>query len=94
MSPKKIRTELFADTSQFETSDDISAMDMIEGVGLILQSNLALIYRAIRSTRGNSPLHFCDECVTASRAAIEGYNAAWEKYRAREDTAWKTVINW
>ncbi|TKA64859.1 hypothetical protein B0A49_08003 [Cryomyces minteri] len=78
----------------FETSDDISAMDMIEGTALVLQSHLALIYRAIRSTRGDSPLHFCDECVTASRAAIEGYNAAWEKYRTREDTAWKTVINW
>ena len=94
MSPKKIRPELFADTSQFETSDDISAMDMIEGIGLVLQSHLALIYRAIRSTLGDSPLHFCDECVTASRAALQGYNAAWEKYRTREDTAWKTVINW
>lgn len=78
----------------FEPSDDISAMDLIEGNGLVLQSHLALIYRAIRSSRGNSPLHFCDECVTASRAAIEGYNAAWEKYLTREDTAWKRVINW
>ena len=93
-SPKKIRSELLADTFQFETSDDISAMDLIEGMDLVLQSHLALIYRAIPSTRGDSPLHFCDECVTASRAAIEGYNAAWERYRAREDTAWKAVINW
>lgn len=90
----KKRPELFADTTQFETSDDILAMDMIEGVGLVLQSHLALAYRAIPSTRGDSPLHFCDECVTASRAAIEGYNVAWEKYRTREDSAWKTVINW
>ena len=94
VSPKKVRPELFADTSQFETSDDILAMDLIEVYGLILQSHLALIYRAIRSTRGDSPLHFCDECVTASRAAIEGYNAAWEKYQSREDTVWKSVINW
>ncbi|KAL8784943.1 MAG: hypothetical protein Q9213_003685 [Squamulea squamosa] len=78
----------------FQVNDDVLAMDMVEGIGLILQSHLALIYRAIRSTRGGSPLHFCDECVTASRAAIEGYNAAWEKYRSREDTAWKMVINW
>ncbi|MCJ1233243.1 hypothetical protein MMC14_001198 [Varicellaria rhodocarpa] len=78
----------------FTTSDDMSAIGMIEGYDLSLQSHLALIYRAIPSNRGNSPLHFCDECVTASRAAIEGYNAAWEKYRTREDTAWKTVINW
>ena len=89
-----MRLELFADTSQLETSDDISAMDMIEDYGLVLQSHLALIYRAIPSTRGDSPLHFCDECVTASRAAMEGYNAAWEKYPTREGTAWKTVINW
>ncbi|KAF7513801.1 hypothetical protein GJ744_007852 [Endocarpon pusillum] len=78
----------------FEASDDISAMDMIENYGLVLQSHLALIYRAIPSTRGDSPLHFCDECVTASRAAMEGYNAAWEKYLTREGTAWKTAINW
>ncbi|KAI9801894.1 MAG: hypothetical protein M1833_002208 [Piccolia ochrophora] len=78
----------------FDTSDDILASDTLEVFGLVLQSHLALIYRAIRSTRGDSPLHFCDECVTASRAAIEGYNAVWEKYRIREDTAWKTVINW
>ncbi|KAL8768561.1 MAG: hypothetical protein Q9209_005246 [Squamulea sp. 1 TL-2023] len=78
----------------FEVNDDIMAMDMVEGIGLILQSNLALIYRAIRSTRGDSPLLFCDECVIASRAAIEGYSAAWEKYRSREDNAWKVVINW
>lgn len=91
---QNLRPELFADTFQFKTRDDISAMDMIEGHSLILQSNLVLIYRAIRSIRGDSPLHFCDECVTASRAAIEGYNAAWERYRTREDTAWKTVINW
>jgi hypothetical protein len=89
-----MRLGLFADTSQFETSDDISTMDMIEDYGLVLQSHLALIYRAIPSTRGDSPLHFCDECVTASRAAMEGYNTAWEKYRTREGTAWKTVINW
>ena len=94
MSPRKIRLELFADESQFETSDDISAIDMIEGTGLVLQSHLALIYRAIPSTRGDSPLHFCDDCVTASRAAMEGYNATWEKYRTREDTAWKAVISW
>ncbi|KAK4994045.1 hypothetical protein LTR66_005842 [Elasticomyces elasticus] len=78
----------------FGTSDDISTMDMMEAYGLVLQSHLALIYRAIRSTRGDSPLHFCDECVAASRAAIEGYNAVWAKYRTREDTAWKAVINW
>ncbi|KAL8916800.1 MAG: hypothetical protein Q9208_008339 [Pyrenodesmia sp. 3 TL-2023] len=77
-----------------DPSDNPSATDTIEGIGLILQSHLALIYRAIRSTRGDSPLHFSDECVTASRAAIEGYNAAWEKYQAREDPAWKTLINW
>ncbi|KAL8748475.1 MAG: hypothetical protein Q9184_007277, partial [Pyrenodesmia sp. 2 TL-2023] len=77
-----------------DPSDDPSAVDTIEGIDLILQSHLALIYRAIRSTRGDSPLHFSDECVTASRAAIEGYNGAWEKYQAREDTAWKTLINW
>ena len=69
-------------------------MDMIEGMGLVMQSHLALIYRAIRSTLGDSPLHFCDECVTASRAAIEGYSAAWEGYRTREDTFGKRVINW
>lgn len=94
MSPKRIRPNLFADTSQFEIGDDISAMDLIEGMGLVLQSHLALIYRAVRPTQGDSPLHFCDECVTASRAAIEGYNAAWDRYRIREDTAWKSAINW
>jgi len=85
---------MFADTSQFEIDDDIPAMGMIEGYGLVLQSHLALVYRAIPSTRGDSPLHFCDECVTASRAAMEGYNAAWKKYQTREDTAWKTEMNW
>ena len=94
MSPKRIRRDLSAEASQFEIGDDIPAMDLIEGMGLVLQSHLALIYRAIRSTRGDSPLHFCDECVTASRAALEGYNAAWERYLTREDTAWKSAINW
>ena len=70
------------------------AMDLVEGFGLILQSHLALIYRAIPSTQGDSPLHFSNECVSASRAAIVGYNVAWERYRMREDTAWKAVINW
>lgn len=69
-------------------------MDLLEGYNLLLQSHLALIYRSIPSTRGEGPLHFCDECVTASRAAMNGYNAAWEKYMTREDTAWKAVINW
>lgn len=92
--PKEYDLSCWLTLPQFETSDDISAMDLIEGMGLVLQSHLALIYRAIRSTQGDNPLHFCDECVTASRAALEGYNAAWERYRTREDTAWKTVINW
>ena len=91
---RKKGPELFADTFQLDNHDDTMAMDLIDGFGLILQSHLALIYRTIRSTRGDSPLHFSDECVTASRAAIVGYNAAWEKYRTREDTAWKAVINW
>lgn len=69
-------------------------MDMIDGYDLILQSHLVLIYRAIPPTRGNSPLHFSDECVNASRAAMEGYNTTWEKYRAREDMGWKASLNW
>jgi hypothetical protein len=94
VSSKTMQPKLFANTSQFEVCDDISTMDMIEGLDLALQLHLALIYRAIPSPRGDSPLHFCDECVTASRAAMEDYNAAWEKYRTREDTTWKTVISW
>ena len=89
-----IHPGVFADKTQFDTSDDLMAMDSVEAIGLILQCHLALIYRSIRSSQGDSPLHFSEECVTASRAAIEGYNAAWVKYQAREDTAWKAVINW
>lgn len=79
---------------KFEIDNDPLSVAMIESVDLILQSHLALIYRVIPSTRGTSPLHFSDECVNASRTAIERYNTAWEQWMKREDTAWKAVINW
>ena len=92
---QKVTTRvIFTNNAQFETGNDVSFMHMIEGYDLLLQSHLALIYQAIPSTRGDSPLHFSDECIIASRAAMEGYNTAWEKYGSRDDTAWKTLINW
>ena len=94
MSPNKTKPQILANNSQFDVGDDPAALDMIEGIGLVTQSHLALIYGAIRSSRGESSLHFCDECVTASRTAIDGYNTAWEKYLTREDTTWKAIINW
>jgi hypothetical protein len=71
------------------------AVDLIAGYDLIIQSHVALVYRAIPSTRGDSPLHFSDECVAASRAAMEGYNAAWDRYRSNNDEmTWKMMANW
>jgi len=70
------------------------ANDMIGAYDLVVQSHLALIYRVTPSPYGNTPLHFSDECVAASRATMEGHNRAWDGYRRRTDTVWKSVINW
>ena len=79
-----------------ESTHDIQTImkDALLSIDVTVYALQALIYRCIPPKQPAHPLQFCDECISASRAALNKLVTAWEEIKQQDDQAWRMFINW